>query len=90
MTTRKKLNERHVPVERRSTMTPKQKRVEIKRLLSLLNDHNREVFNRMYSPHNITQDVNITVDSLETKKLSWALQQCQNTYYKLFRVLKNA
>ena len=71
-------------------MTPKQKRVEIKRLLSLLNNHNREIFNRMYAPYDITQDVNITVDTMEAKKLSWALQQCQNSYYRVFKVLKHA
>ena len=71
-------------------MTPKQKRAEIKRILHLLTDENRECFNRMYSPYDITQDVNITVDAMEAKKLSWALQQCQNSYYKVFKVLKNA
>ena len=71
-------------------MTPKQKRTEIKRLLSLLEDKHRTTFNRMYSPFDITQDVNITVDSMPTKQLQWALQQCQNSYYNLFKVLKRA
>lgn len=71
-------------------MTPKQKRAEIKRLLGLLTDSNREIFNRMYAPYDITQDVNITVDTIESKKLSWALQQCQNSYYRVFKVLKHA
>lgn len=65
-----------------------QRRAEIKRLLSLLEDSNREVFNRMYSPFDITQDVNITVDSMPANQLSWALQQCQNTYYEIFRILQ--
>ncbi len=71
-------------------MTPLQKRKEIKRILNLLTDENREVFNRMYSPFDITQDVNITVDSMPAKQLSWALQQCQNSYYRVFKVLKHA
>ena len=71
-------------------MTPKQTRQEIKRILSLLEDKHRAFFNRMYAPYDITQDVNITVDAMEAKKLSWALQQCQNSYYKVFKVLKNA
>lgn len=71
-------------------MTPKQKRAEIKRLLSLLDESNRTIFNRMYSPLDITQDVNITVDSMPAKQLSWALTQCQNSYYKIFKVIKSA
>lgn len=71
-------------------MSPKQRRKEIKRLLALLNGHNREIFNRMYSPHDITQDVNITVDSMPAKHLPWALQQCSNSYNNLFRVIKGA
>ena len=71
-------------------MTPKQKRTEIKRILSLLEDHHRDIFNRMYSPFDISQDVNETVDSIEAKKLSWALTQCQNSYYKIFKVIKSA
>ena len=71
-------------------MTPKQRRAEIKRILHCLNDENRDVFNRMYAPHNITQDIDVTVDEMPTKRLNWALQQCQNSYYRLFRVIKNA
>ena len=71
-------------------MTPKQKRAEIKRLLALLDSHNRDIFNRMYAPYDITQDTNITVDSMPAKQLSWALTQCQNSYYKIFKVIKSA
>jgi hypothetical protein len=68
-----------------------QRRTEIKRLLSLLEDSNREVFNRMYSsPVDITQDVNVTVDRMPAKQLSWALTQCQNSYHEIFRILKRA
>lgn len=69
-------------------MTPKQKRTEIKRLLALLDSHHRDIFNRMYAPYDITQDVNITVDSMPAKQLSWALTQCQNSYYRIFQLLK--
>ena len=69
-------------------MTPKQKRTEIKRLLSFLEDKNRLTFNRMYSPNDIHQDINNTVDLMPTKQLSWALTQCQNSYYNLFRTIK--
>jgi len=69
-------------------MTPKQKREEIKRLLSLLNKRNHTVFNLMYSPDNTNNDVNDTVDKMPAKQLNWALTQCQNTYYNLFKVIK--
>lgn len=69
-------------------MTPKQRREEIKRLLSRLNSHNRDIFNRMYSPNNILRDVNDTVDNMPAKQLQWALTQCQNSYYNLFKVIK--
>lgn len=68
--------------------TSAQRRTEIKRLLSLLEDSNREVFNRMYSPFDITQDVNVTVDRMPANQLSWALKQCQNSYHKIFRILQ--
>lgn len=71
-------------------MTPKQKRTEIKRLLHLLSEDNRYTFNRMYSPNNLDQEVDLTVDKMPAKQLSWALQQCQNSYYRLFKVLKSA
>lgn len=71
-------------------MTPKQKRVEIKRLLHLLNEDNRYTFNRMYAPNNLDQDVDLTVDNMPAKRLSWALQQCQNSYYRLFKVIQSA
>lgn len=69
-------------------MTPKQKREEIKRLLSCLTEENREMFNRMYSPTDIYRDVYETVDEMPAKRLSWALTQCQNSYYRLFRIIK--
>lgn len=71
-------------------MTPKQRRTEIKRLLELLDESNRNIFNRMYSPQNISRDVNDTVDEMPVKQLQWALTQCQNSYYKIFKVIKSA
>jgi hypothetical protein len=71
-------------------MTPKQKRAEIKRLLSLLDEHNQLTFKRMYSHLDVTKDINFVVDDMPAKQLSWALTQCQNSYYKLFKVIKSA
>ena len=72
------------------TLTPKQKRAEIKRILYLLSEENREMFNRMYSPQDIDREVSETVDSMPAKQLSWALQQCQNSYHRIFKVIKHA
>lgn len=71
-------------------MTPNQKREEIKRLLSLLEDDNRHMFMLMYAGGSTTRDINHVVDSLSTKKLDHALYQCKNTYYKIFKVLKGS
>lgn len=71
-------------------MSPKQKRTEIKRLLGLLDEGCRHTFNRMYSHTDLTRDVNLVVDELPSKKVSWALQQCQNSYYGLFNKIKNS
>lgn len=72
-------------------MTPKQLRAEIKRLLSLLEDKHRRGFVLMYAPDpKNNPDVYDIVDSMEAKKLQWALKQCQNSYYTLFKVIKNA
>jgi hypothetical protein len=69
-------------------MTPKQKRTEIKRILPKLSDGNRHIFMRMYSPHDLDKDINLVVDKMPAKQLNWALQQTQNTYYSIFRILK--
>lgn len=73
-----------------SKLTPKQKRTEIKRLLSLLDESNSMTFKRMYSPLDISKDINFVVDDMPAKQLSWALQQCQNSYYKIFKVIQSA
>lgn len=71
-------------------MTPKQKRTEIKRILAKLTDGNRNIFMRMYSHEDITRDINVVVDTMPAKQLDWALQQVQNTYHKIFRIIKNS
>jgi hypothetical protein len=70
-------------------MTPKQKRTEIKRILSCLEDNNRKVFNLMYAPNAHGQDVNITVDEMPARHLNWALQQCTASYHQIFNILKS-
>lgn len=71
-------------------MTPKEKRTEIKRILSRLTDGNRNIFMRMYSHDDLTRDINDVVDTMPAKQLNWALQQVQNTYHKIFRIIKNS
>ena len=69
-------------------MTPKQKRTEIKRILSLLEEDNRKIFKRMYSNNDLDKDINIVVDSMPAKQLSWALSQCEKSYHSIFQILK--
>lgn len=69
-------------------MNSKQKRTEIKRILALLNDQNRLFFKRMYSFPDVEKDINMVVDEMDAKKLSWALKQCEASYYNIFRILK--
>lgn len=68
-------------------MTPKQKRTEIKRILSKLEDGNRMVFKRMYSHGDLEKDINLVVDEMPAPKLNWALQQCKNSYHEIFRIM---
>jgi len=69
-------------------MTPKQKRSEIKRILSLLEDDNRRVFKLMYSHEDLDKDINSVVDSMPAKQLTCALSQCENSYHSIFQILK--
>ena len=71
-------------------LTPKKRRAEIKRLLSLLDDQQRRMFVMMYSPPSENPDVYDLVDTMPAKRLPWALVQCQNSYYTLFKVIKSA
>lgn len=66
----------------------KKQRQEIKRLLSLLEDHNRNTFMLMYSHQDLKKDINLVVDEMPTNKVKWALAQCQNSYNKVFEILK--
>lgn len=68
-------------------MTPKQKRTEIKRVLHLLEESNRAIFKRMYSHGQLDKDIDLVVDDMPAKQLTWALQQCHNSYYGLFKKL---
>jgi hypothetical protein len=71
-------------------MSPKQRRAEIKRLLSLLEEKHHKTFKLMYSHLDTSKDINFVVDDMPAKQLQWALQQCQNSYYTLFKVIKSA
>lgn len=71
-------------------MTPKQKRERIKFVLAKLTDGNRNIFMRMYSHEDLTRNINEVVDTMPAKQLNWALQQVENTYYSLFRKIKNS
>ena len=64
-------------------------RTEIKRMLSLLTEENRYVFRLMY-PYSNSEDINLVVDGIPDKKIKWALKQVQNTYYGLFKKIKNS
>lgn len=68
-------------------MTPTQKRSEIKRILSKLEDKNRLVFKRMYSHLDLDKDINLVVDDMPAPKLDWALQQCKASYHEIFKIM---
>lgn len=68
-------------------MTSKQRREEIKRLLSMMDNGHITVFKRMYAHGDMDKDINLVVDEMPRAKLQWALQQCETSYYKLFAIL---
>ena len=70
-------------------MTSKQKRQEIKRLLSFLSDRHRWIFKQMYAL-DVNQDIDAVVNTMPANQLSVALCQCQNTYHNLFKVIKTS
>lgn len=45
------------------------------------------IFKRMYSHNDLDKDINLVVDAMPAKQLDWALQQCKNTYYRIFKIL---
>ncbi len=65
------------------------RRNEIKRILGLLDDHNRHTFKRMYSHTDLEKDINQIVDEMPARQLQWALQQCTASYHNIFRLLKS-
>lgn len=69
-------------------MTPKQRRTEIKRILHLLSEENRDVFARMYSHENIDRPIDEIVDTMPAKQLKWALSQCETSYHRIWKVLQ--
>ena len=70
-------------------MTSKQKRERLKFVLSMLTDGNRNIFMRMYSPSDLECDINKVVDNMPPEKLKWGLRQAENSYYKIFKMLKD-
>jgi len=68
----------------------KKKRAEIKRILSMLDEKNQRGFKLMYADPPFDKDINLVVDELPDKNVSWALVQCLNSYHQLFEILKNA
>ena len=71
-------------------MTHHQKRAEIKRILALLEEANRTVFKRMYSSLDQDRDINLVVDEMSYQHLDVALKQCENSYHKIFTILRRA
>jgi hypothetical protein len=69
-------------------MTPKQKRAEIKRILSLLTEASQLTFKLMYNHNDLDRDINLVVDEMPNKQLDWALKQCEVTYHSIFNILK--
>ena len=69
-------------------MTYAQKRAEIKRILGLLEEGNRTVFKRMYSSLDQDRDINLVVDEMSWQHLDTALKQCENSYHKIFTILR--
>ena len=72
---------------KKTSMTTTQKRSEMKRILSKLEPKHLLIFNQMYSAQDLHKDVNLVVDEMRPKQLDWALAQCKNTYYQIFKIL---
>jgi hypothetical protein len=63
------------------------KRKEMKRILPKLEQENRNMFNRMYSPDNLDAEVDTVVDQMPDHRVSWALVQVKNSYHAIFTAL---
>ena len=57
-------------------------REKLKEGLAQCDDRQREVFKKMYSPHERDLDIDTVVDNMEVGELDWALTQVQNTLEK--------
>jgi DNA-binding HxlR family transcriptional regulator len=64
-------------------------REQIKFFLERLSEHNHRVFKLMYSPTDLNKDVNQIVDEIMDWRVPWALAQCKNSYYDLFKMIEN-
>ena len=63
-------------------MAEKFYRDQLKDMASKCNSANRLIFNKMYSPNDFEQDINITIDNMDPEKLDWAMHQLHNTLIK--------
>ena len=70
-------------------MTPDQRRQEIKRLGSLFNEINRNMFGKVHPAPISTAELNNKIDKMPDKMLYWVLLHCRLSYYNLFKILKN-
>lgn len=70
-------------------MTPKQKRTEIKRILSKLTGKTHSTFMHVYSPLEPDKDINLVIAGIPVRELSWVLVKLQILYYKIFEILKS-
>lgn len=68
-------------------MTHKEKRDQIKFILSKLQSKHHRMFMLMYAQNGET-NLNQIIDQMSVAKLSWAVTQCERTYYGLFNQIK--
>lgn len=54
----------------------------LKNLLSLCNESERKIFNKMHSPENIDASIDDIINNIESNKIDWAITQCENTLKK--------
>lgn len=54
-------------------------RQTLKTGLAACGDKERHIFKRMYSPKDLTLDINVVVDRMPEEKLDWAMQQVQRS-----------
>ena len=54
-------------------------RLKLKEGLALLPENNQMIFKRMYSHKNLSKDINLVIDEMESNLLDWALTQVERT-----------